>query len=88
MGVTLWETFSFSESPLVVPEVRYLLHYLHPLRNKRLPRSKLYGCPKAVYDDVMMWCWEYEPQNRPTFEQVLKQLTDIEFRLRFPDAAQ
>ena len=74
--------------PLVVPEVRYLLHYLHPDRDVRLPRNKLYGCPDAVYKDVMKWCWEYYPENRPTFEQVLKQLTDIEFRLRFPDAAQ
>ena len=35
------------------------------------------GCPKAVYD-VMMLCWQCEPQDRPNFSDLHDILVHLE----------
>lgn len=41
----------------------------------RLPKSDT--CPQAVYDQLMMPCWEYEKERRPTFTLILKTIDSI-----------
>ena len=35
------------------------------------------GCPEAMHD-VMMLCWQYEPQERPNFSDLNDMLKDLE----------
>ena len=39
------------------------------------------GTPAEVYD-VMMKCWEYEPDNRPNFVKVHRMLKDIVVKMK------
>ena len=86
LGVTLWETFSFSASPILVKEFQHLLYYLGPEQNLRWKKEKLFGCSDDMYK-VMLWCWEYLPAKRPTFEQVLSKINEIDFERRNADVS-
>ena len=77
LGVTLWETFSFGKPPTYGIKVQYLLHYLNT-ENRRLGREVLHGCPEAMYSEVMMKCWEFEPEKRLDFEEILNRVKKIE----------
>ena len=35
------------------------------------------GTPKEVYDDAMWPCWYYEPEERPTFSELVTKLKGI-----------
>jgi len=39
------------------------------------------GTPKEVYDQVMWPCWYYEPEDRPTFSEVVNTLQGIVSRM-------
>ena len=34
------------------------------------------GCPQEIYN-IMMLSWEIDPQQRPTFKQVLEKLNNL-----------
>ncbi|XP_049955937.1 tyrosine-protein kinase Shark isoform X2 [Schistocerca serialis cubense] len=66
-GVTLWEMFSFGMQPygeLKGTEVIELIE-----RGERLSQTP--HCPDEVYK-IMKRCWEYNPKDRPTFNELLE----------------
>jgi serine/threonine protein kinase len=77
-GVTLFEMFSFGETPKLIPRSEFkgedLLEAL--LQGKRLACPKF--CPeKEVYNDLMMNCWSYEADRRPSFEKLCEIVRNI-----------
>ncbi|XP_045157547.2 multiple epidermal growth factor-like domains protein 11 [Mercenaria mercenaria] len=78
-GVTLWEIFSFGKTPFEgVDKDEYKQMILEGIRPSK---------PQIVHLTkyrIMKNCWRYTPDDRPTAEQVLQQLIDIQGR--FSDA--
>lgn len=72
-GVVLWEIFSCGQTPyktLSNPEVIQRI-----LKAKPIPKPA--HCPDDFYR-IMLACWQKEPQMRPTFREVSRQLEKIE----------
>lgn len=70
-GIVLWEVYSLGKIPwegLSPIEIRDLL-----LRGERLARPD--RCPLDMYE-LMLDCWEANPQDRPTFA-ILVQRAEI-----------
>uniref|UniRef100_A0A914D6W1 Protein kinase domain-containing protein n=1 Tax=Acrobeloides nanus TaxID=290746 RepID=A0A914D6W1_9BILA len=76
-GVLLYEMFSIGLQPYHVIETSRghkftqegLLEYLQ--EGGRLEQPQL--CPEEVYT-LMMSCWEENPQNRPSFQEIREEL--------------
>lgn len=66
-GVTVWEMFSPGQLPYshygtLERGIRAILE------SKLLSRPK--SCPKDVYEEVMLKCWNKNPKSRPCFEDL------------------
>lgn len=76
-GVTLYEMFTFGDSPNLVQnrdlDANEILELLE--KGERLHRPKF--CPQTVYDELMFKCWSIEPKQRPTFAELLKKTEEI-----------
>uniref|UniRef100_A0A8C4TC02 receptor protein-tyrosine kinase n=1 Tax=Erpetoichthys calabaricus TaxID=27687 RepID=A0A8C4TC02_ERPCA len=67
-GVILWEIFTYGKQPffqLTMFDPKYNQH--DSAGSRLLPRS----CPKEVYD-IMLGCWQREPQQRLTIKDIQK----------------
>ncbi|VDO89288.1 unnamed protein product [Heligmosomoides polygyrus] len=77
-GVTMWEIFSrCREKPygsLTDEDVLENIKHMSATSTlkHRLDRPAL--CPERVFANVVIPCWQYEPQSRPSFEAVHHQL--------------
>jgi len=40
-------------------------------------------CPNEIYQNVMMKCWQHEPQNRPTFLQISAIIPEVMILIKF-----
>lgn len=76
-GVTLYEMFTFGDSPNLAgnleldgPQILELLE-----RGERLERPRF--CPQDVYDDLMYICWNINPKLRPNFAELLRRSEDL-----------
>ena len=72
-GVVLWEIFSCGQMPykaLSNPDVIQRI-----LKAKPLPKPA--HCPDMVYR-IMLACWRIDPQMRPNFKEVNKQVEKFE----------
>ena len=72
-GVLLWEIESLGLSPY--PGVRPQALYGVLEAGYRMPPPE--GCPPAVYR-LMRQCWEWEPENRPSFKEVFATLNNMD----------
>lgn len=76
-GVTLYEMFTFGDSPNLAnnPDLKgsEILELLES--GERLERPKF--CPQHVYDELMRICWNINPRLRPTFAELLKKTEDL-----------
>jgi Janus kinase 2 len=79
-GVTLFEMFSFGETPRLVPKTEFkgedLLLALQSGIRLKCPKI----CPQIVYEELMMSCWNYETDQRPTFAEIIDKARNILFR--------
>ena len=71
-GILLWEILTFGDNPWTQVSVETFMQYLKEERVLRQP----YGCPPVVYD-VMMDCWNYEPQFRPQWGSLVDRMFDL-----------
>ncbi|XP_041368095.1 tyrosine-protein kinase ABL1-like [Gigantopelta aegis] len=74
-GVLLWELATFGMSPYPGVELTDVYHLLE--RGYRMERPS--GCPANVYQ-LMLKCWQWEPKDRPTFQDIhfcLENMFDI-----------
>ena len=70
-GVTMWEVFTYCEKELY--ENQTIEQVVRFLKNgKRLP-NKFF--PFGLYD-IMLSCWNEDPQKRPSFFQLYSQLKE------------
>ncbi|XP_026758712.1 tyrosine-protein kinase Shark isoform X2 [Galleria mellonella] len=65
-GITLWEMFSFGKQPY--GEMRGTEAIQLVESGKRLERPE--NCPDEIYN-VMLDCWAYNPDQRPTFGKLV-----------------
>ena len=72
-GVVLWEIFGAGQMPyksLSNPEVIQRI-----LKFKYIPKRE--DCPNEVYK-VIVSCWQRDPQGRPTFSDLRRELSHLE----------
>ncbi|CAH1252511.1 TIE1 [Branchiostoma lanceolatum] len=71
-GILLWEIVTLGGTPYSGMKSRLLLRRLH--EGYRLPRPR--NCEDALYH-MMKSCWELLPTDRPTFSDLVKELTGM-----------
>ncbi|KAG7215725.1 hypothetical protein INR49_022082 [Caranx melampygus] len=70
--VCVWEIFSMAQQPFFWLENGQVINQLES--GIRLPKPQL--CPPTIYT-LLTRCWEYKPQDRPSFSQLVCSLSDI-----------
>ncbi|XP_043933126.1 tyrosine-protein kinase CSK [Protopterus annectens] len=75
-GILLWEIYSFGR----VPYPRIPLKDVVPRVEKGYKMESPDGCPAPVYE-VMKRCWHLDPNQRPSFKQLLEYLQQIKKEL-------
>ncbi|KAL1489268.1 hypothetical protein ABEB36_014201 [Hypothenemus hampei] len=65
-GVTLWEIMTLGQQPYQARSNLEVLHYVRG--GGRLGKPK--DCPRDLYE-LMLKCWQMEPDQRPTFKYCL-----------------
>ncbi|KAL4221059.1 hypothetical protein ACF0H5_019321 [Mactra antiquata] len=73
-GVTLWELFTYGFQPWSGMSGQQILDAIDSPNYQRLERPDL--CPKNYYD-LMLKCWDHEPENRPTFSEMYMMLPQM-----------
>lgn len=76
-GITLFEMFSFSESPNLNQnpdlDANQILQLLEDGVRLHCPSF----CPQNIYENLMYICWNINPKNRPTFTEILQILDEL-----------
>ena len=70
----LWELFTHGLEPY--PGVKSSQVDMENLLRTGYRMESPEDCPPRVYD-LMRHCWEHEPENRPTFNEILITLNSI-----------
>lgn len=90
-GVTVYEIFSYGLDPILPglssntesdaetdnTKMKEMLDLLN--KGVRLPCPE--ACPQSVYTQLMLPCWEIQPQNRPSFRSLLGDIMKVETNL-------
>ncbi|XP_014670463.1 PREDICTED: tyrosine-protein kinase Abl-like, partial [Priapulus caudatus] len=71
-GVLLWEIATYGMSPYPGVDLTEVYHLLE--KGYRMERPQ--GCPENVYD-LMKKCWQWDPNQRPTFKEIGRELEDM-----------
>lgn len=78
-AVTLFEMFSFGDSPNLINDDAIMSSGEEILRllkgGTRLPRPPF--CPHHVYEDLMVPCWNESSQQRPSFAAILQRFPSL-----------
>ncbi|XP_066283438.1 tyrosine-protein kinase receptor Tie-1-like [Branchiostoma lanceolatum] len=69
-GILLWEIVTLGGTPYSGMKSRLLMRRLH--EGYRLPKPR--NCEDALYH-MMKRCWELQPTDRPTFSNLVQELT-------------
>ncbi|XP_012875888.1 PREDICTED: tyrosine-protein kinase Fer [Dipodomys ordii] len=75
-GILLWETFSLGVCPY--PGMTNQQAREQVERGYRMSAPQ--HCPEDI-SKIMMRCWDYKPENRPKFSDLLKELTAIKKKM-------
>lgn len=65
-GVTIWEMFSFGANPYGDMKGTDATKLIDSGGRLQQPEA----CPDKLYD-IMLRCWEFKPEDRPTFKELL-----------------
>ncbi|XP_062538057.1 proto-oncogene tyrosine-protein kinase ROS isoform X2 [Armigeres subalbatus] len=74
-GVLLWEIMTLGQQPYPARNNVEVLHYVRD--GGRLGRPQ--DCPEELYQ-LMLKCWSYSPEDRPTFRYLLEILKSLKER--------
>ncbi|XP_058444154.1 protein sevenless isoform X2 [Malaya genurostris] len=74
-GVLLWEIMTLGQQPYPARNNLEVLHYVRD--GGRLTRPQ--DCPEELYQ-LMLKCWSYSPEDRPTFRYCLEELKSLQER--------
>ncbi|KAL4660156.1 vascular endothelial growth factor receptor 1 isoform X1 [Arapaima gigas] len=72
-GVLLWEIFSLGSSPY--PGIHIDEDFCHRLKEGTRMRAPEYSTPEIYH--IMLFCWETNPAERPTFTELVGTLGDL-----------
>ncbi|XP_060550697.1 tyrosine-protein kinase Fes/Fps isoform X3 [Pantherophis guttatus] len=76
-GILLWEAFSLGATPYANMSNQQTRETVEKGTRLNAPDQ----CPEEVYQ-LMLKCWEYEPQKRPSFSTILQDLVVIQKKQR------
>ncbi|XP_064652095.1 hepatocyte growth factor receptor-like isoform X2 [Lineus longissimus] len=68
-GIVMWELLTRGVTPYPEVDNWDILRYLR--QGRRLPQPSF--CPAPLYD-IMMECWSRNPEDRPTFEDIARDI--------------
>ncbi|XP_050804704.1 protein-tyrosine kinase 2-beta isoform X2 [Gopherus flavomarginatus] len=71
-AVCMWEILSYGKQPFFWLENKDVIGVLE--KGDRLPKPDL--CPPVLYT-LMTRCWDYDPNDRPKFKELVCSLSDI-----------
>ncbi|XP_028261745.1 macrophage-stimulating protein receptor-like isoform X2 [Parambassis ranga] len=71
-GILMWELLTRGASPYPDVDPYDITHYL--LKGRRLPQPQF--CPDTLYS-IMLACWDPEPECRPTFHSLVREVQHI-----------
>ncbi|XP_033636815.1 angiopoietin-1 receptor-like [Asterias rubens] len=71
-GILLWEIVTFGGTPYPDTESKHLASQL--MNGYRLPKPE--NCSDKLYD-LMLKCWQLQPKDRPSFEDIGKDLQQL-----------
>ncbi|XP_053470269.1 protein tyrosine kinase 2 beta, b isoform X1 [Ictalurus furcatus] len=71
-AVCMWEILSRGQQPFFWLENREVINQLE--MGNRLPKPEL--CPPALYS-LMTRCWSYDPNERPSFTELVCNISDV-----------
>ena len=63
----MWEVFSFAATPYPSLTHKDVLPFLQS--GNRMDKPDI--CPDSIYE-IMCYCWEYDPVNRPLIKEINK----------------
>lgn len=69
-GVLMWETLSFGSSPYGKMDRNEVFQFLEA--GNRLAKPENLTVDISSYYNIMVKCWEWEPENRPTFTELIQ----------------
>jgi len=69
-GVVMWEIYSYGRAPYPRMNQKEVVEKV--VAGYRMERPE--SCPKDLYQKVMLWCWEIDAKNRPSFKQLADKL--------------
>ncbi len=70
-GVVLWEMVTLAEQPYQGLSNDEVLNFVKNRRTMEIPRK----CPEMIAN-LMKRCWEYDPDDRPTFVRICQDLLE------------
>lgn len=71
-GVTVWEAFSYGSKPYSGMKGHDIMQMLEHNQRLECPDK----CPQPIYE-LMLRCWSWRPEDRPTFAELTSGLKDI-----------
>ncbi|KAF5892423.1 tyrosine-protein kinase Fer isoform X2 [Clarias magur] len=71
-GILLWETFSLGVCPYPGMTNQQAREQVEKGYRMLCPQK----CPDEVYK-IMQRCWDYKPENRPKFAEILRELSSV-----------
>lgn len=72
-GVLMWEVFTCGEMPFSGQKNHEVVDQIcHQHRHLSQPDN----CPETIFTKMLL-CWQYEPEDRPTFAQLYKDLVEL-----------
>lgn len=76
-GVTLFEMFSFGESPNLQRNADLNANEISQLLEKGQRLECPPFCQQNIYQNLMKPCWNFMPKYRPSFSELLKLLDEL-----------
>jgi len=76
-GVCVWELMTRGANPYAMIDTYDLMEYLQA--GKRLKKPPY--CPDDIYTELMLACWAWNPEQRPTFTDICVNLPQLIKRL-------
>jgi len=70
--------YSYGFQPWAALTGQQILDAIDEPNYQRLERPEC--CPYEIYYWVMLKCWAHEPQNRPTFAELIQSLPEVKLK--------